>query len=218
MPHSPSCTSWTKALRTACPVRFAGLWSFLLAGLLTACTSSQHLRNVERYGEIPNEIYVGRRTNNQASGSEKPLNKTSATAHAAALRLGITPDRHDDVTLLEACAAWLGTPYAYGGNSRKGVDCSGLTCQIFSAVYGKKLHRRSADQYEKDVTLKRREHLRPGDLVFFTSPGSRGRCGHVGIFLKDGKFIHASSTRGVVVNHLDERYWRENWLGGGRVR
>ena len=145
----------------------------------------------------------------------KPDKKTYTAAQA---KLGIEADRHDDARLLTECASWLGVPYSYGGNTKRGVDCSGFTCAVFQNVYGKKLHRRSRDQYHKDVTHKKKSSLRQGDLVFFTSPNSGKECGHVGIFLKEDKFIHASSSRGVVVDNLNGKYWLRHWLSGGTAK
>ena len=93
-----------------------------------------------------------------------------------------------------------------------------LWIAIFQNVYGKKLHRRSRDQYLKDVNKKKRNSLRQGDLVFFTTSNSGNECGHVGIFLKDDKFIHASSSRGVIVDNLNNNYWTKHWLSGGTVK
>ncbi|MBR1593666.1 MAG: C40 family peptidase [Alloprevotella sp.] len=136
----------------------------------------------------------------------------------AASRLGLKPDyRRDNGRLLTECASWVGTPYRYGGNTKAGVDCSALTLHIYNKVYGKKLHRRSRDQFEKDVRRIARSDMQQGDLVFFTSPRSGGHCGHVGIYLRDGYFLHASSSRGVVVSHLDGKYYQQHWLGAGRV-
>ena len=135
-----------------------------------------------------------------------------------ASKLGLSPDlRNDNARLLNECASWLGTRYVYGGNTRNGIDCSALTLAIYKNVYGKRLHRRSIDQYEKDVRRISKGDLRQGDLIFFTSPRSGGRCGHVGIYLRDGFFLHASSSRGVVVSHLSGSYYQKHYLGCGRV-
>ena len=60
--------------------------------------------------------------------------------------------------------------------------------------------------------------LREGDLVFFTSRASRKKVAHVGIYLKDGKFIHASTSQGVIVSNLREKYYTQHWLCGGRIK
>ncbi len=138
---------------------------------------------------------------------------------AAGNRLGIDIDYKDDHRLFLEASQWLGTPYAYGGQSRRGVDCSGLSSLLYQRVYGIKLSRSSQEQYKKDCRRISRRKLKQGDLVFFrTSSGWRRRCGHVGVYLKDGFFIHASSSRGVEVAHLKETYWKKHWLSGGTVR
>ncbi len=136
----------------------------------------------------------------------------------AGLALGFDIDMEDDWALFTESASWLGTPYRYGGNTRAGVDCSGLTSQVFRNVYGKSLHRKSADQYAKDCRSVSGRNLRSGDLVFFSSSGKKRDIDHVGIYLKDQRFIHASSSRGVVVSGLGESYYQKHWVSGGRVK
>lgn len=136
----------------------------------------------------------------------------------AGITLGVDIDYADNHKLFVEASEWVGAPYRYGGNSKRGVDCSGLTRQIYKKVYRKRLSRSSREQYENDCRrIRRKSQLQQGDLVFFRTPGSGRKCGHVGIFLKDGKFIHASSSRGVVVDELDSSYWRKYWLAGGRA-
>ncbi|MCD8236308.1 MAG: C40 family peptidase [Prevotellaceae bacterium] len=136
----------------------------------------------------------------------------------AGLRLGFDIEPKDDWNLFMESASWIGTPYRSGGNGRSGVDCSGLNIAIYNHVYGKKLNRKSLDQKEKDCKRISRSELRSGDLVFFSTGNSRKKVGHTGIYLKDGKFIHASSSRGVIVSSLDEDYYRKHWICGGRVK
>lgn len=136
----------------------------------------------------------------------------------AGLRLGFDIEAGDDWPLMVEASKWIGTPYRSGGTTKRGVDCSGLTYMIYKNVYGKKLHRRSIDQYEEDCRRVNKSELRAGDLVFFTTGNSGRSIGHSGIYLKDGKFIHASSSRGVMVSSLDESYYRKHWKRGGRVK
>jgi len=136
----------------------------------------------------------------------------------AGLRLGFDIEQTDNHALLLEASRWLGTPYRYGGNDRNGVDCSGLTKAIYSNVYNYRLHRNSRKQYEQDCEHVKRTHLRSGDLLFFGPKGKSKNINHVGIFLKEDFFIHASSTSGVRVSSLEETYFQKNFVSGGRVK
>ena len=100
-------------------------------------------------------------------------------------------------------AHWAGTPYSYGGSSPAGVDCSGFVQASFAYVYGVQLPRTTHEQRRsgRDISP---EQLQAGDLVFFSI---EDRDSHVGIYLGDGQFMHASSRRGVVRDRLGTRYW-----------
>ena len=137
---------------------------------------------------------------------------------AAAIRLDMDIDLKDNHKLYIEAANWIGTPYRYGGTTKKGVDCSGLTMSIYRTVYKKKLSRNSEEQRDKDCQRVLKRNLREGDLVFFHNGKKKRRASHVGIYLKDGRFIHASTSVGVVVSSLNERYYSSHWLQGGRVR
>ncbi|MBS2099235.1 C40 family peptidase [Carboxylicivirga linearis] len=108
---------------------------------------------------------------------------------------------------------WLGTRYRYGGTSKSGVDCSGLSGQIYRQVYNITLPRTSADQYRQAKKVSK-SGLKPGDLVFFKI--NSGRVSHVGIYLGNDEFIHASTKRGVVISSLNETYYKRYFAGGGR--
>ena len=105
--------------------------------------------------------------------------------------------------------SYLGVPYRYGGTSKRGMDCSGLVYKSFQAV-GKSIPRTSLQQSETGRRISMRS-LRPGDLVFFKTGKSSQRINHVGIVSSvQGRkvtFIHASSSRGVKYDRLDEGYW-----------
>ncbi len=108
---------------------------------------------------------------------------------------------------------YKGVPYKYGGASPKGFDCSGFVMFVYNE-HGKKLPRSADKQYETGKAVKPKD-LGPGDLVFFTT-AEKG-ASHVGIFVGGGKFIHASTSRGVMVSSLADSYWKPRYLGARRI-
>ena len=134
----------------------------------------------------------------------------------ASVRLGMDIDRKDNHALYVESSNWLGVPYRNGGTTKQGVDCSGLTSNIYKKVYRKDLERNSEDQRKKDCRKVKKGKLREGDLVFFHNGRKKKKATHVGIYLKDQKFIHASTSHGVIISTLEEDYWKQHWLNGGR--
>jgi lipoprotein Spr/probable lipoprotein NlpC len=129
--------------------------------------------------------------------------------------LGLQLDYNEDKDLLETVADWLGTPYRYGKGSRKGTDCSGFVTSIYRDVYGIDLSRSSRSMFD-DVTRIKKDSIRTGDLVFFRrSP--KQPIFHVGIYLKDNKFIHSATSGGVKVSSLREPFYRNYYYAAGRV-
>lgn len=129
----------------------------------------------------------------------------------------LTPE--DNIYLYNEGAKWLGTPHRMGGVTKRGVDCSGFVAIVFREVYGKQLSRSSADMLKYNCKKISRSKLREGDLIFFNTGKSRKKIPtHVGIYLKNGKFIHTSTSRGVIVSSLSEPYYIRTYLTGGRVK
>ncbi len=117
-------------------------------------------------------------------------------------------------TLLDNVDEWYGVRYRTGGNTKNGVDCSGFTVAVYAAVYGIMLPRVSRDQYRTSRKISTTE-LQEGDLVFFNTNG-RG-VSHVGVYLGNNKFIHASVSKGIMVNGLFESYYLKRYVGAGRI-
>ncbi|HUM97318.1 MAG TPA: NlpC/P60 family protein [Chitinophagaceae bacterium] len=117
-------------------------------------------------------------------------------------------------SLLDVVDQWYGVRYRTGGNTKTGVDCSGFTVAVFAAAYGLSLPRVSREQYRISRKISTAE-LQEGDLVFFNTRGSG--VSHVGVYLGNNKFIHASVSRGVMVNDLFESYYAKRFLGAGRI-
>ncbi|MDH6313738.1 lipoprotein Spr [Parabacteroides sp. PFB2-10] len=132
---------------------------------------------------------------------------------------GVRLTPNDNIFLYNEGSKWLGVPYRSGGLTKKGVDCSGLVTNIYREIYGKQLSRSSADMLKHDCRKVGRDRLQEGDLVFFRTDGSRKKTpNHVGIYLKNGRFIHASTSRGVMVSALSEPYYVRTFITGGRVK
>lgn len=136
----------------------------------------------------------------------------------AGMRLGFDIQENDNWQLMLNASEWLGVPYCYGGNTKSGVDCSGLSKALYRDVFGVNLHRRSIEQYNQDCVSVSKSKVREGDLVFFSSDRKKGNINHVGVYLRDEKFIHASSSKGVIVSSLTENYYKRIWVGCGRVK
>jgi cell wall-associated NlpC family hydrolase len=113
---------------------------------------------------------------------------------------------------------FLGVPYRRGGNSEEtGFDCSGFTRHVFERTLGLVLPRRADEQAKADgLQTVNRDELKPGDLVFFNT--LRRTFSHVGIYVGDGKFIHAPRTgQNVRVEDMREAYWTRRFTGARRV-
>lgn len=122
-----------------------------------------------------------------------------------------TPGLANEV--VERAEQYLGTPYRSGGTTTNGVDCSGLTFAVYRAI-GVKLPRSSDEQVRVGEPVSR-DHLAPGDLIFF---GSNSNISHVGIYAGDGEFIHASTrSRSVRFDRLDTKYFQDRYVAARRV-
>ncbi|WP_237057562.1 NlpC/P60 family protein [Microbulbifer sediminum] len=108
---------------------------------------------------------------------------------------------------------WKGTRYALGGMSKRGIDCSGLVYATYRDHLGIEIPRTTRHQSRIGRAIKRSD-LRAGDLVFFKT-GHKVR--HVGIYIEDGKFFHASTSRGVTISRLSDYYWRDRYWHSRRV-
>lgn len=122
-------------------------------------------------------------------------------------------------SVLKDAEKYIGTPYKFGGNTSSGFDCSGFTVKVFEEN-DFKIPRRSSDQAEAGKKIDISE-VKPGDLLFFATAGG-SRVSHVGIVHDvntDGevKFIHASTSKGVIISSLNEKYWNKAYLHAQRV-
>jgi cell wall-associated NlpC family hydrolase len=120
--------------------------------------------------------------------------------------------KSDNLPIISEALKWVGTPYCYGGESRSCTDCSGYVQQVFLTA-GMYIPRTAAEQYQNSIQIDNSES-KPGDLIFFSNSS---RINHVGIYLGDDQFIHASSSNGVEKQSLSNRYYQSRFAGFGRI-
>ncbi|MDE6007006.1 MAG: C40 family peptidase [Muribaculaceae bacterium] len=119
--------------------------------------------------------------------------------------------------LVQEAATWIGTPYKYGGIDRiDGTDCSGFVLMVYKNIIGEKLPRNSAKQAEFCIPIDATD-IKAGDLVFFATGKDPHKVSHVGIVLDDENFIHASTSKGVVVSKLSSNYYIQRFRMFGRT-
>lgn len=118
--------------------------------------------------------------------------------------------------LVDEAMTWLGTPYRYGGQDKSGADCSGLTMQVYKNALGILLPRNSGQQ-QKYCNKISYGQIQVGDLIFFTTGRDKARVSHVGMYVGNGYFIHASGSRGVILSQLGESYYTRNYHSTGHV-
>ena len=155
---------------------------------------------------------------NQAEVDNNGIYYVNCSAESRATRTmdGLTDQQHRDTidTVRSVAAKHLGTPYRYGGTRPGGFDCSGFVLYVYGKA-GIKLSRTASQQTACGVMVEK-EDLLPGDLVFFQGTGSGAIASHVGIYVGDGMFIHASSS-GIRYDALDSAYWSRYYLSARRI-
>lgn len=193
----------------------------VLSGTLAGCSSSQpstaHYRGDSVYGEDGKQKKHKKKKKKGAkddggkgSGTRPQRPRVDPGLLARARGIANPMER----ALVEEAAGWIGTPYLYGGTTRAGADCSGLVMEVYREVCGVKLPRSSAAQSRWCAPVAP-DKMQPGDLVFFAADSAQ--VSHVGMFIGDGRMIHASSSRGVMVSALDNPYWLSRFYSIGRV-
>ena len=149
-----------------------------------------------------------------APADDKPADEQESLAKDYLSQImGVALSATSNMKLFNFVYDWIGTPYRFGGTSRKGIDCSAFTKELYSEVFNMDIERSSRDIFSM-VNPVRREDLKEGDLVFFKIHSRR--ISHVGIYLGNNRFAHAS-IKGVAIGSLEDPYYKRYFYRGGRM-
>lgn len=186
------------------PVFFISNYIFLALTiiLLVGCKSKTDWR--VKYNEDKSKSLETSKKKVEKKSKNAPLN----IAEYAKL-LDVSEKTIQNKELYSFITYWYGTPYRFGGQNENGVDCSGFTNILYKEIYDVQLPRASKDM-AKNIKRKYSKNLNEGDLVFF-SFGKSNEINHVGVYLHNNKFVHASTSKGVIISDLTEP-WYGNYL------
>lgn len=159
--------------------------------------------------------YNGRNMGRDMSPGNSALEHAAAWQFKYAQLLDIPVEEVNNERLYTFIDEWWGAPYRLGGNSRRGIDCSNFVNTLMVAVFELNSTGNSIQLYDQSKKLRARDELQEGDLVFFKI--HRKRISHVGVYLGNHRFVHASTSSGVMISALDEPYWQRYYAGAGRM-
>jgi cell wall-associated NlpC family hydrolase len=128
--------------------------------------------------------------------------------------VGVSKAEIKNVKLYAFIDDWYGVNYKYGGMSKSGVDCSGFCTILYREIYKKSI-KRTTGELVKAIHKVNKKKLKEGDLVFFTI--AKKKNAHVGVYLMNNKFVHASSSKGVLISSLKNPYYIKTYNKGGRL-
>lgn len=156
----------------------------------------------------------------EAAGVAACINNSDASYASLQLKyadiLGLSPDDIVNICLYNFIDKWYGVKYKYGGTDESGIDCSAFVQLLYGNVFCVDLVRTSLEQFRHCRYIKKRDSLQEGHLVFFKTRG-RKRINHVGIYLANDYFVHASSSGGVMISNLADSYWSRVYAGAGAI-
>ncbi|MBM4170305.1 MAG: hypothetical protein FJ214_00360 [Ignavibacteria bacterium] len=163
------------------------------------------------YKNIPDSVYV---EFDEIPIESNPVDKSKFVANYSKLQNFNIALTNREKILFEVIK-YLDTPYKYGGNSKNGIDCSAFTKEVYQSSIAIELPRTAREQYMVGEKIAK-EELKFGDLIYFNTT-KRTFPGHVGIYLGEDQFVHASRSLGVSVSSLSESYYKKRFVGARRI-
>jgi murein DD-endopeptidase / murein LD-carboxypeptidase len=170
---------------------------FLLVFSFTSCHSGKEATN--------------NKTNPSASVKNSSVKKIEAKYAAA---LGVSEKQISNIALYSFIDEWYGVPYKYGGKNKNGIDCSNFTSTLYKEIYNKSFSGNSASIFDQCKVISKNQ-LKEGDLLFFKIENNT--ISHIGIYLQNNKFVHATTKKGVMIDDLDEPYYKKYFFKAGRL-
>ena len=180
-----------------------------------AKTSHKPVNNRKSHSAGNTGIY-GIPSNNKSALIETKMTELRQR-HAKVMASGSAHERKKvavERKLLTSYKKWRGTKYAWGGDSKNGIDCSALTRRVYREAFNKELPRVSQQQIKKGTRVSAK-NLKSGDIVYFTP---ENRTSHTAVYVGNSLFINASSSKGVVMSSRKSPYWRKYWKYCGRAQ
>ena len=150
---------------------------------------------------------------NSYSNRSSSLEKASNLQLKYAILLNTEVEQLQDNSLLQHIDEWYGTRYRYGGTTKSGIDCSAFVQAVYLTAFAVSLPRTARDQYRNSQIVSATQ-MKTGDLVFFNTTGG---ISHVGIYLQNNKFVHASTSYGVTISDMFDPYYLRRFIGVGRI-
>ncbi len=129
--------------------------------------------------------------------------------------LNVEGNKIDNLRLYSFIDEWYGVAYKYGGKNKSGIDCSNFVCTLYSSVYSKSIIGTTSSIFNQ-CTIISKNNLQEGDLVFFKIEGNT--ISHMGVYLQNNKFVHASTKKGIMIDDLNEEYYIKYYFKGGRIK
>lgn len=196
-----------------------GSFSMLAGGCSTSTTYHENEEKPTGIVQDENEFrYLAKIKKENAREDDKKVDirsfKKEVIAESFSTESDILPNGLNRDHFLLEVVQYLGVRYSYGGSTKKGIDCSGFTCQVFKNAASKPLPRSTSEQFRSGEKITRNQ-LQFGDLVFFNTTGRSPS--HVGIYIEDDIFAHASVIEGVTLSSLESTYYKKRFVGARRV-
>ena len=218
------------------PILRAGVLFILIAIFFSSCvlfrplpTARKNLSSSPYFDNISLVLNPGKKTQNISEASIKFIEDAPSGNYLSDLQgieyypnyffryavlLDIEVEKLTNKKLVDYIHQWWAVPYRIGGTSKEGIDCSSFVQGLASDAFGIQLPRTSREQAAFCTEISK-EDLQEGDLVFFNTGGG---ISHVGLYINNNKFVHASTSNGVIISDLNEAYWQKRFVRAGRMK